>query len=147
MTTKHALPMLPIAGALLLGTCSVWAIDITGLQPNLIQRPGEHVNIVGTLTVPPFDGTSGGTLRIEAKSITVNGIIDLTGKGYGGGGGGGGGGGADGGDPGSRGGRGASGNGNTSQAGQGANGSTNNSVQALGGDGGSGARGQSDVTR
>ena len=77
MTTKHALPMLPIAGALLLGTCSVWAIDITGLQPNLIQRPGEHVNIVGTLTVPPFDGTSGGTLRIEAKSITVNGIIDL----------------------------------------------------------------------
>ncbi|MBM4397857.1 MAG: hypothetical protein FJ087_19505, partial [Deltaproteobacteria bacterium] len=59
---------------------------------------GRHVNIGAfgvpagvTLTVLAFDGTGGGWLHVRARTVSVAGTIDASGKGYGGGGGGGGG--------------------------------------------------------
>ncbi len=73
---------------------SKWLIVPLGDELTLhgIHTFSEGVIIDGTLNVAPYDGTSGtGKLTIKAPSITVNGFIDASGRGYGGGGGGGGG--------------------------------------------------------
>ncbi|MBT4870690.1 MAG: hypothetical protein HON47_03895 [Candidatus Diapherotrites archaeon] len=64
------------------------------------QIVGKHTNIGNfridsgiIATVKPFDGTNCGLLDINANNIIINGKIDATGAGYGGGAGGGGGGG------------------------------------------------------
>ena len=60
-----------------------------GLLGGALNHPGKSVHLPAgrTIKVKPFDGTSGGSLVIKAHAITISGIIDASGAGYGGTGG------------------------------------------------------------
>lgn len=56
------------------------------MQMIKIPRYGGDVNVTGTLTAPAWDGTTGGVLILQSEgTLTLNGDIDMSGKGFRGG--------------------------------------------------------------
>jgi hypothetical protein len=83
------------------GTVTVMQVDFDHLGANWTPGPGEILNgnhfNVGTFTIPsgqtntvmPYNGINGsGWLRVSANIVNVQGILNASGRGYGGGGGG-----------------------------------------------------------